>query len=143
MKVVLWSKTNNTNLQQIFPPLLLYPPFTCARALLCNAESQTNVQILKKTTVLCPSMSYYSIPHLQFIVIYCTLSYKVSKRAGDMSWFFVIDCIWVTWFTGKKILWIQISLNFFCFLFYVYGPTVKTEPPHGRDHLQYFFRWKY
>ena len=42
MKFVLYSKTNKDKSTEIFPPLLLKPPYTCACPL-CRAESLKKV----------------------------------------------------------------------------------------------------
>ena len=59
MKFVLWSKTNKDKSTDIFLPLLLKPTDIYSCAMRRAKKGQQKVPILKKTTGLCPSRSYY------------------------------------------------------------------------------------
>ena len=65
-------KQTKTNLQKKCPPLLLKPTDMCACAMPRAKKGQQKVPILKKTTGLCLSRSYYSMYAVQ-----CTLVYSV------------------------------------------------------------------
>ena len=61
MKFVLQSKTTNKNKStEICPPLLHKPTEICTRVMPRARKGQQKALILKKTTELCPSRSYYS-----------------------------------------------------------------------------------
>ena len=65
---VLWSKTNKYKSTKIFPPLLLKPTYICVLAMPRPKERSVKAPILKKTTVLFPSKSYYSMTNLGAMV---------------------------------------------------------------------------
>ena len=65
---VLWSKTNKYKSTKIFPPLLLKPTYICVLAMPRPKERSVKAPIFKKTTVLCPSKSYYSMTNLGAMV---------------------------------------------------------------------------
>ena len=60
MKFVLERKTNKDKSTKIFPPIRLQPTEIHACAMPRAKKDQKKVPILKKTTGLCPSRSYYS-----------------------------------------------------------------------------------
>ena len=59
MKFALKIKTKKDKSTEIVPSLLLTPPNICACAMPRAKKGQQKVPILKKTTGLCPSRSYY------------------------------------------------------------------------------------
>ena len=68
---MLLSKTNKDITTEIFPPLFFKPTDICARAMPGAKKGQQKVPILKKTTGLCPSRSYYSIENKISYVMFC------------------------------------------------------------------------
>ena len=57
---IIKCKTNKNKSTEIYPPLLIKPPYICARAM-PRAKKTAKVQILKKTTVLCWSVLFISL----------------------------------------------------------------------------------
>ena len=58
--IIRYSKTNKDKYKDIIPPLLLKPPYICARAMPRAKKDKQKIQILKKTTV-CWSLGIISL----------------------------------------------------------------------------------
>ena len=104
---VLWSKTNKYKSTKIFPPLLLKPTYICVLAMPRPKERSVKAPILKKTTVLFPSKSYYSMTNLGAMVSGHSSSGTLEHSAHFMQPYKPADSLLPrnTWPRNKLFCW--------------------------------------